>query len=242
MTPHVLTYGDKGIPYTVVPDASRKSRIAVHVNHNGLVTVRVPEGASEASIREAVRKRARWIVVQVEQAERRFRHVRSKDYVSGEEVLYLGRRYVLKVIPVERSQRSVKLVAGRLEVRVPDTSPGSVRARVRAWYRWRGRDYFHHRLHELAREYPWVASPPPFQIREMAGRWGTCSVEGRIVLNQHLIKAPRPAIDYVLTHELAHLAVHDHGPWFVALLDRHVPDWRRTKRSLDEMVEVLTAD
>lgn len=74
----------------------------------------------------------------------------------------------------------------------------------------------------------------------MSRQWGSCSPTGQIILNPHLVKAPRQAVDYVLIHELAHLIHHNHSPEFFQVLDREVPDWTQHKRVLDDMVEQLT--
>jgi hypothetical protein len=49
------------------------------------------------------------------EARGRYAHVRPKEYVSGEQVLYLGRRYVLKVVPVDKTVAVVRLKGNRLE-------------------------------------------------------------------------------------------------------------------------------
>jgi predicted metal-dependent hydrolase len=76
----------------------------------------------------------------------------------------------------------------------------------------------------------------------MSRQWGSCSAHGEIILNPHLIKAPRNCIDYVLIHELAHLKHHDHGPDFWKLIDAHAGDWPRAKSHLDGLVEVLMSE
>ena len=55
----------------------------------------------------------------------------------------------------------------------------------------------------------------------------------RLLLNARLIEAPVDAIDYVITHELCHIAEPHHGPKFFVLLDQILPDWRRRKQKLE---------
>jgi predicted metal-dependent hydrolase len=74
---------------------------------------------------------------------------------------------------------------------------------------------------------------------DMQTQWGSCSPEGTVLLNPHLIKANTRAIDYVLLHELCHLVEHNHSPRFFALLDRHMPEWRSVKEWLDGQAEVF---
>lgn len=239
MTGFVLAYGENRIPYQVSYDNNRKSRVAIHVNPDGSVAVNAPHGFSEESIKQAVQKRARWVVGHVSEAKERYAHVRPLEYVSGEQVLYLGRRYMLKVIPVDRKPSPARLRGNRLEVETANGLKDDIKARLRAWYRVRGRDYLSRRIDALAKTLPWVDAPPPFRLLEMSRQWGSCSPSGEIVINPHLVKAPQNCIDYVLIHELAHLKHHDHGPAFWNLLDAHAGEWRKAKHHLDGMVEVL---
>jgi predicted metal-dependent hydrolase len=239
VTQFVLAYGDDRIPYEVAYDVGRTTRVAIHVNPDGSVSVDAPVGFEDTSIKSAVQKRAKWVVNHVTQARERYADVRPKEYVSGEQVLYLGRRYMLKVIPVTGKPAATRLIGNRLEVQTASGTSDDIRGRVRAWYRVKGRDYLARRIDSLSQSLPWVSAPPPFRLLEMSSQWGSCSTAGEVILNQHLIKAPRTCIDYVLVHELTHLKHHDHGPAFWKLIERHVPNWRRAKQQLDRLVEVV---
>ncbi|ABF62517.1 hypothetical protein TM1040_3548 (plasmid) [Ruegeria sp. TM1040] len=238
----VLTYGDERIPYDVSQDERRTSKVAIHVDPDGSVSVEAPPGFSECRIAEAVQRRARWVIKHVQEARERHKHRMPKEYVSGEQVLYLGRRYVLKVIPVDGPPKPASLVGSRLQVETQRQTSEDIRARVRAWYKVRGRDYLARRLEQVSKSLPWVRQVPALRLLEMKRQWGSCSPSGEIIVNTHLVKAPRPCIDYVLIHELAHLKHHDHGPEFWSLLDNHAVGWRKDKAQLDNLVEILTAD
>lgn len=235
-----LIYGDARLPYEVIEDPNRTTRIAIHVDPDGTVVVDAPPGYTDLAVQKAVQKRARWVVNHVAEATHRFDQVRPREYVSGEQVLYLGRRYVLKVILTPKPSKTPKLRGNRLEVESRSGDLNEIRGRVRAWYRSRARDYLAQRLNLVSARLSWVDSAPQFRLLEMSRQWGSCSPSGQIILNPHLIKAPRQAVDYVLIHELAHLIHHNHGPEFFRVLDREVPDWRRQKQVLDGMVELVT--
>lgn len=239
MTSFVLAYGDQRIPYQVAFDDNRNTRVAIHVNPDGSVSVDAPHGFDDADIRNAVQKRARWVANHVMDAHQRYAQVRPKEYVSGEQVLYLGRRYMLKVVQVSEKPTEARLKGNRLEVESRSGEAGDIKARMRAWYRVKGQDYFARRLDLLSKSLPWVSAVPSFRLVEMQRQWGSCSSSGEIIINPHLVKAPRPCIDYVLIHELAHLKYHDHGAAFWNLLDAHAGDWRKSKHYLDGLVEVL---
>lgn len=234
----VLIYGEARLPYLVQEDPRRSSRIAIHVDPDGTVMVEAPPGYSDQAVQQAVQKRARWVVNHVAEAAHRFDYVRPREYVSGEQVLYLGRRYVLKVIVTPKPSKMPKLRGNRLEVECRTGGPVDIRGRVRAWYRSKARDYFAHRLDQLSARLSWVDSTPPFRLLEMSRQWGSCSTSGQIILNPHLVKTPRACIEYVLVHEMTHLLHHNHSPEFFNLLDQEIPEWRVRKQQLDSLVEI----
>jgi predicted metal-dependent hydrolase len=57
-------------------------------------------------------------------------------------------------------------------------------------------------------------------VREMSGRWGSCSNRNDIRLNLHLVRLPLHLAEFVILHELAHIRVKNHGPEFHNYLDR----------------------
>lgn len=239
---YILVYGDQRIPYRVNLDSRRTTRIAIHVEPDGSVIVDAPPDQSSEKVQMAVHKRARWISDHVAEARDRYRHVQPKSYVSGEQVLYLGRRYMLKVIQDDTAKGTARLRGNRLEVRTQSQNAVKVRAIVRAWYRTRARDYFARQIDQQSKKLPWIDQPPPFRLLEMSRQWGSCSTQGQVILNPHLIKAPRECIEYVIVHELAHLKHHDHSSEFFDLVSQHAPGWQKPKRLLDRMVEVLAND
>jgi predicted metal-dependent hydrolase len=56
-------------------------------------------------------------------------------------------------------------------------------------------------------------------------------------MNPYLVKAPRECIDYVLLHEMCHLAEHNHSDRFYRLMGRVMPSWKEVKNQLDGRAE-----
>ena len=73
--------------------------------------------------------------------------------------------------------------------------------------------------------------PQPTSIRwvdNQNSRWGSCSLADRSIrISSRLVRYPLWVLDYVIVHELAHLAVPGHGPAFWALANRY----ERTERA-----------
>ena len=180
-----------------------------------------------------------------------------RRYVSGETQFYLGRRYVLKVLVDAAQLTSVKLSRGRLNVTLkrdirpntkPNTKPNTrsnihdrahaVKALIEQWYQNKAKAVFHERLAELLPKTTWVTGIPSFRVMTMTKQWGSCSAKGNLMLNPHLVKAPKECIDYVILHELCHIAEHNHSERFWRLLTQVMPNWKTVKAKLDDMAEM----
>jgi predicted metal-dependent hydrolase len=84
------------------------------------------------------------------------------------------------------------------------------------------------RLAELAAEHGHRVAA--VTVRNQRSRWGSCSPAGRISLNWRLVQVPPLVRDYVLLHELTHLAVGNHSAKFWKALEAACP-WHRDARA-----------
>lgn len=232
----------------VVKSQPRKVMIKVHPDQR--VVAIAPIDATDESIHEAMMKRARWIWQSLQDFAKQQDHVLPKRYVSGETQFYLGRRYVLKVtIDAETNDtmsRTVKLSRGQLKATLTQSDAG-LSAEVRAvivkrlvddWYHTKAKTIFNDRLNTVLPKATWVTGTPLFKLMAMSKQWGSCSVKGNLILNPHLVKAPKECIDYVILHELCHIAEHNHSEHFWRLLTQVMPNWKEVKAKLDGMAEL----
>lgn len=230
---HSVQYGEHRIDFAIV--RRERTTLEIAVEPDASVVVAALQNAPMTAIEEKVRKRAAWIRRQQKYFIQFFPRTPDRQYVAGETHLYLGRQYRLKVVP--HVQATVKLVRGFIVVQTHRPERSEVtRELVEAWYRQRAHAKFAERLEFNLLRFP---SPEEFRpkgliVRQLRQRWGSMSPASRLLLNRRLIGAPIDAIDYVITHELCHIAVPHHGPEFFELLDRVLPDWPKRKDRLEQ--------
>jgi predicted metal-dependent hydrolase len=66
-------------------------------------------------------------------------------------------------------------------------------------------------------------TPGRVSIRDTRTRWGSCAANGNLSFSWRLVLAPEDIIEYVVAHEVAHLAEHNHSPQFWAVVDTLTP-------------------
>lgn len=69
-------------------------------------------------------------------------------------------------------------------------------------------------------------------VRRQKTRWGSCSNQHNINLNDKLLFLPSELVRYVLVHELCHTIHLNHSKQFWALVAQHEPDYRHLDREL----------
>lgn len=66
-------------------------------------------------------------------------------------------------------------------------------------------------------------------LRDTSSRWGSCSAKGDLSFSWRLIMAPRPVLDYLAAHEVAHRLELNHGPRFWQAVERIFPARREAE-------------
>ena len=239
---------DELITENTKPSKPRKVVIKVHPDQRVVATA--PIDASDEMVYDAIMKRARWIWQSLQDFAKQQDHVLPKRYVSGETQFYLGRRYVLKVITNAETNdvinSRVKLSRGKLNVALSESDSTLdlearaklVKSLIDEWYKNKFRSISRERLEALIYKASWVKNSPSIKLMTMKKQWGSCSTKGNLILNPHLVKAPKECIDYVILHELCHIAEHNHSEHFWRLLTQVMPNWKEVKARLDGMAEL----
>lgn len=240
-TQNSFRYGDEVIPYERRQRHEGIRRVLIKVYPDCRVVIHAPSSATEHEIATALKKRSRWIYQQRREFQALNAHITPRLYVSGESHYYLGKQYLLKVIEPPTLAQQVKLLRGKIEVYTRSRQPTHIKGLLDEWYKTRAKALFARRMEAMLEKTRWVKTSPPIRVQTMKTQWGSCSPKGRITLNPHLVKAPRECIDYVILHELCHLAEHNHSDRFYRLMKQVMPDWEKTKTRLDNLVgKILT--
>jgi len=229
-----IKYGTSSIDFTL--EYSERKTLGIKVHPDKSVQVTAPLGSSIETIKEKIRNKASWILKQQDFFLSFHPKTPTRKYISGETHLYLGKQYRLKV--EEANEESVKLHGGNIEIAVKSKkNKKHIEKLLQNWYKKRALSHFEKLFKEcvpLTRGF--YNGTPSLNYRWMKKRWGSCDKEGRIHLNLELIKAPKKCIEYVIVHELCHLAHLNHSNEFYNLLEKKYPDWRATKDRLEKLM------
>ena len=204
---------------------SNRRSVALVVDRQGILVVRAPKFAALGEIERFVAQKRGWIEKH-QRAAAEFNR-RKKQYIEGEKFLFLGQEYPLRI--VDGHQR--RLVFNQREFLLSAPQAGAGKELFVRWYRRQAGDLFPKRA-EFWQQKMGV-NYKKLTVTGANTRWGSCSGRGTINFSWRLMAMPPEVIDYVVIHELAHLAHHNHSPKFWDLVGRFCPDFKLSKKWLN---------
>jgi predicted metal-dependent hydrolase len=218
---------------------SRRSSIGFVVAAEGL-SVSAPRWVGQGDIDAALREKAGWILRKLqEQRERGQRLAAAKvDWREGAVIPYLGEEVVLLLDGRTTGavlQRAPEPQPGvptlTLHLGLPQSAtPEQLRDAVQSWLQRQARRVFEERCALFTARLG--VRMKRLSLSSAATRWGSASADGSVRLNWRLIHFGLPVIDYVVTHELAHLREMNHSPAFWDVVRSALPDYERARGAL----------
>ncbi len=201
--------------------SQKRRTIAISINRESIVRVRVPKNVSQVKIDEIINQKQSWITEKLE-------YLKQNTKPQDKDVLYfLGKP--LKITKINGFKNSVELSEEEIIVL------GDGRYTLQKWLLNKTEEIFAERLKYQFNIFnqSFNFSLPELKIRKMRSRWGSMSHFGVMTLNAKLIHASLDLIDYVIMHELCHLVHQNHGKQFYELQMKFTPNYRELKKELN---------
>ncbi len=209
---------------------ARRKTIGLSVTAGGL-TVAAPRWVGIGQVEAAIREREAWVLRKLADLRQHQASIPKVRWEDGGTLPYLGATIALRVAGargVRAARTSFDADRRVLTVALPpDATPAQLRDRVEGWLQGEARALFRERLAFF--EARLGVRHTALRLSSAKTRWGSCSADGRILLNWRLIHFPRSSIDYVVAHELAHLKEMNHGPRFWATVASLLPDYEAAR-------------
>jgi predicted metal-dependent hydrolase len=237
-----LQIGRKEIPYELRRSATASERrITITPGH---VEVLALPSDNDDDIAGFLERKRQWVFNTVREMERitARRHAVPR-FITGSKIPYRGRKMPLTVRHTDAKQVATTYRNGFI-VDLPhwaeNNSDHVVATELKLWMKQRVRRDVKEIADAYAKRFGLI--PRSIRVADMAHGWGSCGPEGNILINWHLIFAPKQVLEYVAVHELAHLGHRSHGRDFWKIMAMLVPDYERSKTWLDNHQTALSAD
>lgn len=250
-----ISQGEGAFQYTLI--RKNVKNINLSVKSDGSVTVSANRRVPENYIDDFVRSKIPFIQKARNQVQKNRVRTPALQFVTGEQVPYLGRHLTLQVRPAD-----YRLIPGWMEKvqegSITRFSKNKYGEAVFCWgdqlylYTLEMEDAVHKQLlyeswqkiqagilcDQLSRYYypafqKLGVAYPMIKIRKMSSRWGSCIPQKqKVTFNSQLLEKPLESIEYVVVHEFSHFIHPDHSKAFHSFVEQILPDWRIRRQRL----------
>ena len=206
---------------------SQRRTIGISIDQRGL-RVGAPKQARIGDIENLIHQHSAWVLDKL--ANWRERPAPEKlEITDGSQIFILGEALTVTVTAIGRPRW--QFAGDKLHlwpsaaVNANNLLEKALREKARAVF-----------IERLAHYAPVLGvALPTLRLSSARTRWGSCSHHGGIALNWRLILMPLPVVDYVVSHELAHLREMNHSPRFWTVVEQLCPDWRARRLELRQL-------
>lgn len=237
-----LQIGRTEISYELRRSATASERrITVTPGH---IEVLALTNDDEGAVAGFLDRKRQWLFNTVREMERitANRHAVPR-FMTGSKIPYRGRKMPLIVRRTDAERIAITFRNGFI-IDLPhwagQDADDLVASELQHWLKRRAR----RDVKEIAADYGKRFGLIPRSIRaaDFTNGWGSCGPEGNILINWHLIFAPRKVLEYVIVHEIAHLRHRLHDEYFWTFVATLRPDFTQSKGWLDRHQGELGAD
>lgn len=202
---------------------SRRARrtIGITVDASG-VRVSAPLRAPWRDIEAFLRQKERWIVAKLAHWSSAPRPATLRGE-AGETLPLFG---ITRLLVVREGPREVRDEPDRIIV----SGSRHVLPRLVAWLKERALAALRPRVGYYAALLG--RATPPVSLSNARTQWGVCSRSGGIRLNWRLVHLEPGLADYVVAHEIAHLAELNHSKRFWRVVESLYPTWQEARTRL----------
>jgi predicted metal-dependent hydrolase len=199
--------------------------------------MRAPAGIPKAALMEHIGKMEQWAQQQFTENPRLHQHHQIRNWEDGETVQVGDRSYTLRIDHRETAGSTARMQADRVVyLRLSrDLSAAQTDKAVRTLLsRIIAKDFYPEISRRVLDWNKKTVNKPiaGIQLKYNHSNWGSCSGKNNINLSTRLLFAPKEVQDYVIVHELAHLAEPNHSDRFWAVVEKFMPDYREKEKWL----------
>lgn len=214
---------------------SKRKTLNITVERDRRIIVHAPEGLSEEKIEELIQIKKHWINDKLNHTQKYPVVAETKEFISGETLMYLGKNYQLLVV-----DEDIEEVDFNQRFQISKKNQTNANKLFKKWYLKQA----YQKIEPLAAQYAKSlgVNYNELKISEMKYRWGSCTPNNNIIFNWRIIKAPMYVVSYLVAHELVHLIESNHTEHFWTMLSIQVPSYLKAKNWLKKNGHILEMD
>jgi len=207
----------------------KRTSVSIQVLQDTTIKITIPYFFPKSHVAKILEEKKEWI----QNAQQKML-TREKKKVPKGVYLYLGKQYPLTLRPGQKEL--IEVLDNKLYI--ASFNEKFLKTYLVSWYKQQARKIIVERVNHYAQ----IAGVKfkSIALTSAQTRWGSCSSNKTLNFNWKLVMAPLEVIDYVVTHELAHLTELNHSRAFWETVRKMYPLYREYRTWLKRNGHTLT--
>ncbi len=226
-----FSYKEQAIDYQII--YKKRKTMGIYIDVYGNIELRVPRETKDNNVENMLKTKWEWIINKSEEMKEKTRGFKKKEYVEGENFLYLGESYPISIVVNKLTKNSdITLEDDRLIITINEQNDELIKKILTKFYKQKCKRLIESRIRYYQQHFK--SKPKSIKITSNKKTWGTCNSLREMTFNWKLIMAPIEIIDYVVAHEMCHMVHLNHDRSFWRLLGKYIPNYEERQQWLKE--------
>lgn len=195
--------------------------IYLKLDDDGNIIIKSPK-VPQKRIEQLLLKKSAWI----NNAREKMRSKKGKEinFLGESELYFLGKPYPFDLTTHEKKRTRLFFDGEHFKLSYHHYDETQFQKHIDRFYKEQAQRY----IPSLVEKWANIMQLYPTQItfRKTKRQWGSCSSKNALSFNTMMMKLPTNVIEYVIVHELAHIAHKHHQKTFWSLIAKHMPEYK----------------
>lgn len=224
-----LQIEDREINYFI--EYRKRKSVEIRIEPSGMVRVRAPKGSDQAKVLELLESKSKWIIEHMDKYFEAKEKKPESDYEAGDMYRVLWKTHELKLLINSEIFKATAKLEGDFIVVESNTEDKDIIAKaIDTFYKREARKIIKDRIKIYQKHFK--SKPKEITFKNEKSRWGSCTSDRVINFNYRIIMAPLNIVDYLVVHEMCHLAHMNHSKSFWTMVGAILPDYKESREWL----------
>jgi predicted metal-dependent hydrolase len=243
-----IHFNHKGKPYEVAIKRERRKDYRLKIRKSGELVASIPQKASLKTLEEFLERRREEIGQYLDRVSSYMERIPRYSFFEGELITFAALPFRVQKTAI-KPEHNLKAAVDEKRLVIRIYSGSKLNETPFATYEQQAAEAVEEALMAFSKK--WFANrvqyygqrmslqPSAVKISRAKTRYGSCSSRGSLNFCWRILLAPQFVADYIIVHELAHLAHLNHSKAFYSVVESAMPDYRDAQNWLKKNAALL---
>lgn len=219
----IINYNGQEI--NILIEYKKRKSISIKIDYDLKVRVLVPKEANQEQVMNIVESKLDLISKKLYEI-RTLSQKQKIDKTKDKQVLYMGKKYSIKInVDKNLEKNNIFMQKDSIIVNIQKEDDKQINSIIESYLKRECLKNIKKRI--LYHQSNFKSKPKSVKVVESNKFWGLCSSNRDIQFNWKLIMAPIEVIDYVIIHEMSHMAHMNHSKSFWKMVAKIMPEYKK---------------